>query len=93
MGKVDRFIGGEIGEIARGEISWRKSAKRIQNTRAIRAHFEAHSLGYGHGNVVDRKSAFPEQILSHVRESSGRIDGIPTHSIAFQIGSGITTLE
>lgn len=53
----------------------------------------AHSLGNGHGNIVDGQATFPEQILSHVRKSSGGIDGIPAHTIAFQVGCGITSLK
>ena len=56
---------------------------------AIPAHVQ---LGDCHGNVVDWQPPLQEQILAHVGESRGRIDGVPTNSITLQVWCGVATL-
>jgi len=50
-------------------------------------------LGDSHRYVIHREPPLSEQILSHVSQSSGRIDGVTSHSIPFQVRCRITSLN
>lgn len=98
------FVGnlfGKIGKVDK-EKERGKSASILERLSMLQRELKtqgnlvkspAHSLGYGHGNIVDGQAPLPEQILSHVRKGSGRVNGIPSHAVTLQVGSGITTLK
>ena len=50
-------------------------------------------LGDGHGNVVDREASLQEEILPHVGQGGGRVDGVPPHPVPLQVRGGVTSLE
>ena len=50
-------------------------------------------LGDGHGNVINGQAPFLEQILPHVGQSSGRVDGVAAHSILFKVWRRIAALK
>ena len=50
-------------------------------------------LGDGHGNVVDREASLQEEILPHVGQGGGRVDGVPPHPVPLQVRGGVTALQ
>jgi hypothetical protein len=50
-------------------------------------------LGDSHRYVIHREPPLSEEILSHVSQSCGRIDGVTPHSIPLQIWCRITALN
>ena len=50
-------------------------------------------LGDGHSDVIHRQSPLQEQILTHVCQGRGRVNGISANSVSLQVRCGITALD
>lgn len=44
----------------------------------------------GHSNVVDGEPPLQEEVLAHVCEGRGRVDGVPAHPVPLEVGRGVT---
>ena len=49
-------------------------------------------LGDGHGDVVDREAPLQEQVLAHVGEGGGGVDGVSPDPVPLQVGGGVPAL-
>jgi hypothetical protein len=49
-------------------------------------------LGNGDGDVVHRQPAFQEEVLAHVRQGGGGVEGVIADSVSFEVGSSIPAL-
>ena len=47
----------------------------------------------GDCDIVDGEPALKEQILSHVGQRRGGVDGVPTHPVTLQVGGGVPPLN